>query len=182
MANVHDIRDAGANRPAGPTPDSRNAGLWLALLVGWGLAIAFFILLCMWGWGPHNAGGGGGYAMETPTAILNNPAQFTNHAVTVAGVVDDVLAPQQFTIGGNGADNELLIFTPPSAVAQNAQPVAKGEVVQAEGRIRMFDRAAAEREYHIQVPANIAERFAGKPVLVVDHLLASAPEHQAASR
>jgi hypothetical protein len=168
MADVHDIRDPAPDRPAGPNQYRASAGLWWGLLIGWGLAVAFFILLCIWGRGPHNAGGG--YALEPPSAILENPADFNGHAVAVAGVVDYLLGPHAFTIDG-GPGTGLVLFTPPSAAPTNAPAPARGEVAEAQGHIRLFDRKAAEQYYHLQIPDQLAQALQGKPILVVDHLV-----------
>jgi len=167
--NVHDIRDTG------PSGDGRRNGYNVSPAVFWLMsilslcAIVFFILLCLWGWGPHN---GGNHQAVAETAIIDRPADFFGHTVTTGGTVEKVIGTQQFTIatGPNGAPLLVLLRKPMSAnnARQGGVPLAPGEVAVVNGTVRKFERDRLARDLNVTLAPDVYGPWEGKPVLVAD--------------
>jgi hypothetical protein len=149
----------------------------------WGLvllslcAVAFFILLCIWGWGPHQ-GANANYALVPTKAIVNQPKDYRGKAVEVSGIVDDVLTPQQFVLGGEKYAGALLVFTPQSTLPPNSAALAKGDLAQVEGHVRLFNRGNWEKQYNVKLPADVYAAREGKPAIVADRWMLMAPVAQ----
>ena len=177
--NMHDIRDIGPNgdgrRPNAVTI-SRGA-YWLMAFLSL-CAIAFFILLCIWGWGPHR---GANYTATTEPAIVAQPVSYYNHGVTTAGTVDKVLGPQEFTIGKGQDGDQLLVLTRHPLTEMNNQaanaPLVAGKLAVVTGTIHKFNRKQTANHMHLTLPENVYGAWEGKPVLIADSV-ACAPGGQ----
>jgi hypothetical protein len=165
-SSVQDIRESHAYPPPSPRE-----------LLAWGLAvfcalaaIAFIILLCIWGWHPH----WGPQTGVTQTAVLNRPKDFYGKDVAVSGIVDHVFSDRGFTIGGKDYGGELLVVAKqvPSAPTDRPtdQPLAAGDVVMVIGHVHSYRDAALAKEISARTGGELYEAYADKPVLIADQV------------
>lgn len=106
----------------------------------------------------------------TTAELTANIERYQDSLVTVSGEVSDIYSPRIFTIGGSGFGEQLLVIStePIGAVPDRSEerPVKEQDVVQVTGVAEQFDRSSLEQEYGIDVGDEVADAFAGEPVVV----------------
>ena len=110
-----------------------------------------------------------------PGDITSNPENYYNKKIAVEGEIEDILAPDTFTLDEEqlfGAEDLLVI-------SQMASPQAQdGETVTATGVLRPYVAAEFETDYDLtwdlSVQEQIEAEYTNKPVFVADEVYPSA--------
>ncbi|MGD1856857.1 MAG: hypothetical protein ACFB2W_21695 [Leptolyngbyaceae cyanobacterium] len=110
-----------------------------------------------------------------PGDITANPEEYYNQVIAVEGEIEDVLAPDIFTLDEDrlfGADDLLVIGT------QDAADIKDESVVTITGVLRPYVKADFERDYDLTWDLSVQETIEGeyseKPVFVADEIYPSA--------
>jgi hypothetical protein len=140
-----------------------------SLLMGLGLLLVLVVVAAV---ALSRAGRDEGPRAATFSEIVSQPSAFLGRQVNVSGEVAQVLGPQLFTIGGEtfAGQRELLVVVRDGVEAgphrSAAAPLAPGDIVQIEGRVREFQAGELREEKDVTVPPELAARYAGYPVVV----------------
>lgn len=110
--------------------------------------------------------------------ITDGPREYTGATVTVSGEVNDIAAPNAFTIGGEDflGTEELLIVGArqlPNITegARGGAEVQENDIVQVKGTVRSFDSATAlEDEVDYSIDDRLFESYEGEPVVVAEKI------------
>ncbi|MEM1251845.1 MAG: hypothetical protein AAGI69_05380 [Cyanobacteria bacterium P01_H01_bin.21] len=112
-----------------------------------------------------------------PGDITANPERYYNQVIAVEGEIEDVLAPDVFTLDEDelfGGEDLLVIGTKDTAAVQNEA------VVVITGVLRPYIEAEFERDYDLTWDLSVKEKIEGeyteKPVFVADDIYPSAVE------
>ena len=114
-------------------------------------------------------GGGGAGAMVPMTAatVLRSPAAHMGEKVSMMATVEAVLTKTTFTVDQDktkSTGNDLLVVAPALATAPDLNTY-----VTVQGEVMMFDPAEIARKaagYSLDLPADLVEKFRGKPVVL----------------
>jgi hypothetical protein len=106
--------------------------------------------------------------------VVLNPDAYIGRQVTIAGTIKETYGEKAFLLHGEKLVNELLAVgadpfpeKPNDAFDYSLAPV---KAVRVTGVVRRFDAAAFERETGVSANETGGERFAGKPVIVVESI------------
>jgi hypothetical protein len=109
--------------------------------------------------------------------ITDNPQEYVGTTATVSGEVNDLVAPNAFTIGGEdflGTDELLIVGAKqlPNIVegVEGEVEVGEDDIVQVTGTIREFNVADIEDELGYGLDDAVFEEFAGEPVVVAKNV------------
>lgn len=112
-----------------------------------------------------------------PGDITANPERYYNLVIAVEGEIEDVLAPDIFTLDEDqlfGGDDLLVIGT------KDMADIKDEEVVTVTGVLRPYIKAEFERDYDLNwdlsVEENIESEYTEKPVFVAEEIYPSAVE------
>lgn len=101
-------------------------------------------------------------------AAENDVMSFVGQTVTVSAEVNEIIAPDAFTIAGDGffGGEPLLIVSPPGGPA-----VQEGSPVQVTGTVRQaFDLPAVEQEFGFDLDDNLFGAYSGEPYIAASNI------------
>lgn len=117
-------------------------------------------------------------AGATIQEIVENPQAWQGKTVTISGEVEDLVSTNGVKIGGKGwlFEKELLVLAPKGfpEVEGRAAGIAKKDIIQATGTVKIFQRDAFQQEYGTEFPETVFRNWDNKPVLVAENVMVTA--------
>jgi hypothetical protein len=145
-------RRAERRRPGGGLAAAAALGLLAAVVV----IVAAFALLDQDSAGPET-----GVTIED---VADEPERYVGQTVTVSGEVDEVVAPNAFTIGD---DDELLVVIPRLGPAANPAALEEDDaVVRITGQVASLELPTFEELADADLDDALFEGLEGEPVLI----------------
>ncbi len=118
-------------------------------------------------------------AMSTVEAIVDNPEQFYDQTVTVAGEVNEVHGKRAFDIREKGVldvDDKLLVIS-----KKDLTNLDKDSMVEVRGKVQRFVKDDIAREHNITdwsdygLDTDALSSFENRPVLIAENIQVRAP-------
>ena len=147
------------------------AGFWAGIA-----ALSFAMLVTVVVRAEQGQGGGGRGAMVPMTAstIARDPAPLIGTTVSMMATVEQILTKTAFTVDqdkSKSTGKEILVLAPSlqSAPDLNAYVTVQGQVL----KFDPAEIAKVAKNYTIDLPADVAAKYAGKPVVVATVVVTS---------
>lgn len=114
----------------------------------------------------------------TANDIMSDPEEYYGVGVTVSGEVNEVIAPNALTIGGEGfgGGEDLLIVSasnipvPPGTERDEAAAVLEDDLIQTTGTVQELIIVDVEEELGIDLDDELFADFEGEPAIVAQNI------------
>lgn len=104
--------------------------------------------------------------------VINEPAQYYDKEVTVAGEIQDAYSKRVFKVSDQTAGDELLVLTrrplTQSQLNEAEELLEDNADVRVKGTVRQLMVTEIEREFGLDFPNDIEVEFRDKPILIAD--------------